>query len=56
MTVEELHAYNRTHAVSDISYEAVAKDEAVIEFRKWIRKWLEVAYDAGFRNAKNGEV
>ena len=56
MTPEELHEYNRTHAIGGISYEAVVRDDAVLEFRLWIEEWLRMAYEAGYRNAKKGEL
>lgn len=55
MTTEELHNYNRRRALSDISYNAVCTNEAIIEFRRWLTKWLELAYEQGFKNATNGE-
>ena len=56
MTVEEVHQYNKSHAISPISYEAVCKDDFIIEMRVWIEKWLAKAYEAGYRNAKKGEL
>lgn len=56
MTVEEVHAHNRQWKLSNISYEAVAKDESIVAFRAWITKWLELAYDAGYKAAKNGDL
>ena len=56
MTVEEVHKHNLDWAISPISYEAVCCDDAVIAFRTWIEKYLALAYEAGFRNAKKGEL
>ena len=56
MTIEEKHQYNKKHAISPISYKAVATDDAVIAFRVWIEQWLALAYEAGFNNAKKGEL
>lgn len=56
MTPEERHQYNKTHAISPISYIAVGTDNAVVAFREWIEQWLAVAYEAGFNNAKGGEL
>ena len=56
MTVEEVHNYNKNHAIGHISYDAVCKDDAIIEMRVWIEKYLARAYEAGYRNAKNGEI
>lgn len=56
MTPEEKHNYNRLWAISPISYEAVCKDDFIIEMRSWMEKWLALAYEAGYRNAKKGEL
>ena len=56
MTVEEVHKHNLDWAISPISYEAVCCDDAVIAFRTWIEKYLALAYEAGFGNAKKGEL
>ncbi len=56
MTPEEVHNYNRMWALSPISYEAICTDDAVIAFREWLTKILEKAYDAGYNNAKKGEL
>lgn len=56
MTTEEVHNYNRRHAVSDISYEAVCTNEKIVEFRKWMTAWLDMAYEAGFKAAKEGKI
>lgn len=56
MTVEEYHQYNKTHAISPISFEAVCKTDFIIEMRVWIEKWLDLAYEAGSQNAKKGEL
>jgi len=56
MTPEELHSYNKSHAIGHISYEAVGTTDAVIAFREWIEKWLAIAYEAGYNNAKKGEL
>lgn len=56
MTQEERHQYNKRHAISPISYMAVGTTDAVIAFREWIEQWLEAAYEAGFNNAKEGEL
>ena len=56
MTPEEKHNYNRMWALSPISYEAVCTDDAVIAFREWLTKILEKAYEAGYNNAKKGEL
>lgn len=56
MTTEELHNYNRRQALSDISYNAVCTNEAIIEFRRWLTKQLELAYEQGFKNATNGKL
>lgn len=56
MTTEEKHNYNRLWALSPISYEAVCTTDAVIAFREWLTKILEQAYEAGYNNAKKGEL
>ena len=56
MTPEEMHDYNKSHAIGPISYEAVCKDDFIIQMRTWIEKWLDIAYEAGFNNAKKGEL
>ena len=56
MTPEEMHNHNRQWALSHISYEAVCTDDFIIELRKWIMNYLEMAYDAGYNNAKKGEL
>lgn len=56
MTPEEKHNYNRMWAIAGISYEAVCTDDAIIAFRRWIERYLEMAYDAGYNNAKKGEL
>jgi hypothetical protein len=56
MTPEEVHNHNRQWALSPISYEAVCTADAVIAFREWLTKILERAYDAGYQNAKKGEL
>ena len=56
MTQEEMHQYNKTHAIAPISYAAVCSADAVVAFRKWIDQWLAAAYEAGFNNAKKGEL
>lgn len=56
MTPEEVHSYNKIRAISPISYEAVCKDDFIIEMREWIEKWLALAYEAGYKNAKKGEL
>lgn len=56
MTPEEVHQYNKSHAIGPISYEAVGTTEAVVAFRAWIKKWLAIAYEAGFNNAKKGKL
>lgn len=56
MTTEELHNYNRRRAIDDISYDAVCTNDFIIQMRKWIRGHLEKAYEAGYKNAKNGEL
>ena len=56
MTTEELHNYNRRRALSDISYNAVCTNDAIIEFRRWITKWLEQAYEAGYNAGKEGKI
>jgi hypothetical protein len=56
MTVEEVHNHNRDWAVKEISYEAVVKTEAIVAFRAWITKYLNMAYDAGFKAAKEGKI
>lgn len=56
MTPEEIHNYNRMWAIAPISYSAVCTDDAVIAFRAWIERYLAMAYDAGYNNAKKGEL
>ena len=56
MTVEEVHQYNKTHAIATISYPAVASAEAATEMRRWIEHWLDMAYEAGYRAAKEGKL
>ena len=55
MTPEELHDHNRQNAVHEISYQAVCTNDAIIEFRRWIAGWLDKAYEAGFKAAKEGK-
>jgi len=56
MTPEEVHQYNKTHAIHPISYAAVGTTDAIVAFREWIEQWLAAAYEAGFNNAKKGEL
>jgi len=56
MTKEEMHNHNRQWALSGLSYEAVCTDDFIIDLRNWFTKWLEMAYDAGYNNAKKGEL
>ena len=56
MTKEEMHNHNRQWALSGLSYNAVCTDDFIIDLRNWITKWLEMAYEAGYNNAKKGEL
>ena len=56
MTVEEVHQYNKTHAIGPISFNAVCQTDFIIEMRTWIEKYLDAAYEAGYENAKKGEI
>lgn len=56
MTREDLHQHNRYDAVHEISYQAVCTSDAIIEFRRWITKWLEQAYEAGYNAGKEGKI
>jgi hypothetical protein len=56
MTPEEVHNHNRQWAIAPISYEAVCTTDAVMAFREWLTNLLEKAYDAGYNNAKKGEL
>jgi len=56
MTPQEMHEYNKQHAISSISFPAVCKTEFTIQLREWIEGWLALAYEAGFKAAKGGEL
>lgn len=56
MTTEELHNYNRRNAITDISYPAVCTTDFICGLRAWIEGWLEEAYEAGFKAAKEGQL
>ena len=56
LTPEERHNYNRSHAIGGISYAAVGTIDAIVLLRDWMEKWLAIAYDAGYDNAKKGEL
>ena len=56
MTTEEVHEYNKKHAISSISYPAVASTDAAVEMRRWIELWLGLAYEAGYKAAKEGKL
>ena len=56
MTQEDKHQYNKTHVISSISYKAMCTTDAVIAFREWLEQWLAAAYEAGFNNAREGEL
>lgn len=56
MTVEEMHEYNKRHAINDLSYWSVCTTAFTIELRKFMTKWLDKAYEAGYKAAKNGEL
>lgn len=56
MTEKEIHEYNKSHAISHISYPAVCRDDFIIELRGWIEKWLGLAYEAGYKAAKEGKL
>ena len=56
MTIEEVHEYNKTHAIASISYPAVASPDAAVEMRRWIEYWLGLAYEAGYKAAKEGKL
>ena len=56
MTTEEMHEYNKRQAIHDLSYYSVCTTAFTIELRKFMTKWLAKAYEAGYNNAKNGEL
>ncbi len=56
MTTEEVHEYNKTHAIGSLSYDAVVSPDATVEMRRWIELWLGLAYEAGYKAAKEGKL
>lgn len=56
MTSQEMHEYNKSHAIARISYPAVGNDKFIIKMRKWIEEWLSLAYEAGYKAAKEGNL
>ena len=56
MTEKEIHEYNKSHAVGRISYQAVCTDDFIIRLRGWIEEWLGMAYEAGYKAVKEGEL
>ena len=56
MTTEEMHEYNKTQATKDLSYWSVCTTDFTIELRKFMTKWLDKAYEAGFNAAKEGKL
>lgn len=56
MTAEEMHEYNKTQVTKDLSYWSVCTADFTIELRKFMTKWLDKAYEAGFKAAKEGEL
>ena len=56
MTPQEMHEYNKQHAISNISFPAVCQTEFTIQLRTWIEGLLALAYEAGFKAAKGGEL
>ena len=56
MTPEEVHQYNNDHAIAPISFNAVCEMDFIAGLRVWFEKWLALAYEAGFQNAKKGEL
>ena len=56
MTTEEMHEYNKRHAINDLSYWSVCTTDFTIELRKFMTKWLDKAYEAGFKAAKEGQL
>lgn len=56
MTEQEMHDYNRKHAISPLSFASVCQTEFTIKLRYFMEEWLAKAYEAGYKNAKNGEL
>lgn len=56
MTIEEMHEYNKRNAITDLSYWSVCTTDFTIELRKFMEKWLDKAYEAGFKAAKEGKL
>ena len=56
MTTEEMHEYNKKQAIHDLSYNSVCTTDFTIELRKFMTKWLDKAYEAGYKAAENGEL
>ena len=56
MTEKEMHEYNRKHAISQFSFDSVCRTEFTIKLRYFMEEWLAKAYEAGYNNAKNGEL
>ena len=55
MTTEEMHEYNKRQAINDLSYYSVCTTDFTIELRKFMTKWLDKAYEAGFKDSqRNG--
>ena len=56
MTTEEMHEYNKRQAIHDLSYWSVCTTDFTIELRKFMTKWFDKAYEAGFKAAKEGKL
>lgn len=56
MTTKEMHEYNKRKAIKDLSYNSVCTTDFTIELRKFMTKWLDKAYEAGFKAAKEGKL
>lgn len=56
MTTEEMHEYNKRQAIKDLSYNSVCTTDFTIELRNFMAKWLDKAYEAGFKAGREGKL
>ena len=56
MTEQEMHEYNRKHAISRLSFDSVCQTKFTIKLRYFMEEWLAKAYEAGFKAAKEGQL
>lgn len=56
MTTEEMHEHNKRQAISDLSYWSVCTTDFTIELRNFMTKWLDKAYEAGFKATQEGKL